>query len=317
MKFAALIVFCMPMFAAVDGVVTNGTSGKPAAGVQVSLVQPGQAGMQTVGTATSDAAGKFSFDTAPQGPTLLQASFQGVTYTKMLAPGMPTSGIQMSVYETTKKPVAKVAQHMILIQPTGSDLTINETYLVADDTKEAFNDPENGTLQIYVPPEVKETPSVSITSGANGMPITRPVQKTKTAGVFKVAYPMKPGETRVDLAYTMPASNPATFSGKVLQQEGKTRLVTPNGVSLKGDMITEVGQEPKSQATIYDLNGDSFKVDVIGTGTLSAPSGDSGEDNGAPQIQQAPPHIYNHLYWLLGISMAILGLGTVLLLRHS
>ncbi len=61
-----LIAFLASMacaLAAVDGTVVNQTTGKPQAGVLITLVQPGAAGMQTLATVRSNAEGKFSVDT--------------------------------------------------------------------------------------------------------------------------------------------------------------------------------------------------------------------------------------------------------------
>ncbi len=64
MRFAALLALLAiaPAFAAVDGVIVNGTTGQPQPNTVVMLIQPTQAGMQTLGTTKTDAQGKFSFD---------------------------------------------------------------------------------------------------------------------------------------------------------------------------------------------------------------------------------------------------------------
>jgi 5-hydroxyisourate hydrolase-like protein (transthyretin family) len=316
-----VLVFCAgSAFAAVDGSVTNATTGKPAAGVEVTLVEPGQSGMNTLGTAKSDAAGKFAFTETPKGPSLVQASYQGVTYTKMIMPGTPSTGLQVEVYDATKKQVAQVSQHMILVQPSPTELNVNETFLLQGDPKQTYVDPENGTLRLFLPKGVKGDLSVQAT-GPGGMPVTRALEKTKTPNVYKVDYPIKPGETRIDLTYAVPSSGtPPVLEGRVLHKEGKTRLVAPNGVTLKASNISDIGKEPQSQASIYDLNGDTYKVEVSGTGSLqpAAPADTSQEeDAGQPQITQEPAHVYHKIYWIMGLSFAILGLGTYLLASRS
>ena len=49
------------LFASIDGTVINRTTSKPQAGVSVTLVKPGQQGMQTLGTTVTDASGHFVF----------------------------------------------------------------------------------------------------------------------------------------------------------------------------------------------------------------------------------------------------------------
>ena len=310
--FLALVV---PMFGAVDGSITNATNGKPAAGIAIALVQPSQQGMKTLAKSTSDASGKFAFDESPQGPGLLQATYEGVTYNKILMPGTPKTGVQVEIYDVTKKPVAKVAQHMILVQPTGTEISINETFLFQGDPKLTYSDHENGTLRLYIPPGVKGEINVQATA-PGGMPVQRPAQATKQPDVYMVDYPIKPGETRLDLTYTLPEPNPPVLSGRILHKDGKTRLVAPNGVTLKGDNLTDLGKEPQSQASIYEVNGASYKVEIAGIGSLKAAEPASDEDTGQPQIEQSPPHIYNQIYWILGVTFAILGLGTYLLARR-
>lgn len=303
-------------WAAVDGTVTNATSGKPAANVSVALVQPGQGGMKTLGETKADASGAFSLPQNPTGPALLQVTYQGVTYTKFLMPGAPATGLKMDVYDSTKKPVAQVSQHMTLIQPTASELQVNDTYLIQDTSKETYDDPA-GTLKIYLPPGFKGEPMAQVTYGQNGVPVPRPALKTKQPNIYAISYPMRPGETRVDLSYSVPAATPAVFEGKILQKDGKHRLVVPNGVTLKGEGITEVGKEPQSQATIYDVTVPDYKVEVAGTGSLAPPEPTQDAESEAPQITEAPPHIYNHIYWIMGLAFGILGLGSCLLARNS
>jgi hypothetical protein len=317
-------IFCAVLFvvtaqAAVDGVVVNGTTGKPQPNDIISLVQPGQGGMQALGSTKTDAEGKFHFDKELQGPTLLQALHAGVLYNKMMIPGTPTSGMQVQVFDSTNKPVAKVSQHFIVLQPGASEMAVSEGILYVGDANVTYSDPANGTLRFYLPPEAKGQVSVTI-NAPGGMPIQRPAEKTKEPNVYKVDYPIKPGETRFDLNYAVPVTSPLTLSGRILHAEGASDLVAPSGVTLKGDNIELAGQEPKTQASIYQIKSASYKVEVEGTGSLQQPGAGAAspdEDNGMPTIQEVKPKIYDRLYWILGMAFAILGLGSILLYRNT
>ena len=317
-RIACAVLFAVPVLAAIDGVVVNATSGKPQPNTVISLVQPGQGGMQSLGSTKTDAEGKFHFDRELQGPTLLQALHAGVLYNKMMVPGTPSNGLQIQVFDSTNKPVAKVSQHFIVLQPGPSEMAVSEGILYQGDPNLTYNDGANGTLRFYLPPEAKGQVSVTI-NAPGGMPIQRPAEKTNEANVYKVNYPIKPGETRFDLNYTVPVTNPLVFSSKILHSEGSSDLVAPNGVTLKGDNIELAGQEPKTQASIYQIKGDSYKVEVEGMGSLGQPGagGSADEDNGMPTIQEVKPRIYDRLYLILGMAFAILGLGSVLLYRSS
>jgi hypothetical protein len=317
-RLALICVYSRITLAAVDGTVINRTTGQPAAGTILQLVQPGQGGMQTLASAKTDAEGKFRFDKDPQGPTLIQAIFSGVLYTKVLMPGSARNGIEVDVFQATNKPgTAKVSQHFIVLQPGTSEMAVSEGILYQGDPQLTYNDSANGSFRFYLPPEANGQVNVTI-NAAGGMPIQRPAQKTNQANVYKVDYPIKPGETRFDLNYTVPVTNPLIFSGKILHAEGSSDLVIPTGVTVKGDNLALAGQEPKTQANIYRIKGDEYKLMVEGTGSLSPTSEASGgEDNGAPAIQEVKPRIYDRLYLILGIAFATLAAGSVALYRAN
>ena len=130
MRLAFFALACaLPVFA-VDGVVLNVTTGKPQPGVAISLVQPGQNGMVPLGNTTSGAQGEFKIDKEiPPGPGLLQATYQGATYNQILTPVSPKSGVEIKVYDSTNKAgVAKMLEHLILLEPTLDNIRISETF---------------------------------------------------------------------------------------------------------------------------------------------------------------------------------------------
>lgn len=316
------LLFCLAaagswLFASVDGTVVNGTTGKPQPGVMVTLVQPGEQGMQTLGTTKSDAQGTFKFDAATQGPALVQAIFQGASYTLVLQPGTPTSGVQVKVFDaTTKAGVAKVAQHMVLIEPGDKSLEIAETFILQNETSTTFEDPAKGSLRFYLPDAAAGKAVVTITS-PGGMPIERSAEKTPVKNVYKIDYPIKPGESRFDVSYSLPPSD--TFSGRILHAEGLTRVVTPSTVTVEGTGIEALGQEPQTKAHIYNATAAEYSLKITGTGALRGQQAAAApdEDNGEPQIEEKAARVYTRMDWIMGLAFAILALGGVLLYRKT
>ena len=305
------------MLAAVDGTVMNATTGKAQPSVMVMLVQPSARGMETLGSMKSDDQGKFKFDKdlAP-GPALVQAIYQGVTYTQILTAGEPTSGVHLKIYDATAKPgVANISQHMILIEPTAASLDIAETFLVENETATTFLDPAKGSVQFYLPEAAGGKAMVKI-NAPGGMPIERAAEKTAVKDVYKVAYPVKPGESRFDVSYSLPPGE--TFASKIMHAEGVTRLVTPASVTIEGEGVESLGQEPTTKAHIYNAGNAEYSVKITGTGSLrsqaAAPDEDSGE---IPSLEEKPARIYTRMPWVLGLAFAVLGLGGVLLYRRS
>jgi hypothetical protein len=314
----ALLATGSLILASVDGTVMNGTTGKSQPSVLVTLVQPGSQGMQTLATVKSDSEGKFKIDKdIPPGPALIQAVYQGVLYTLVLPPGGPTTGVHVKIYDTTTKPgVAKISQHMILVEPNANSLNIGETFLIENETTMTYQDNAKGSVQFYLPEAAAGKVNVTI-NAPGGMPIQRSAEKTNEKNIYKIQYPVKPGESRFDVSYSLPAST--TFSSKVLHGEGVTRLVTPSTVTLAGEGVESLGQEPQTKAHIYGASGSDYTVQITGTGSLrnaeAAPADE--EDSGQPQIEEKSARVYNRMEWVLALVLAILGLGGVLLYRRS
>src|SRR5579875_1548943 len=145
----ALLVASAPaLFGSINGRVVNGTTGKPGAGVQVNLLQPGAQGMQPLGTTMTDGSGHFVFDRdRPMGPLLLQAVYQNVHYDKLLTPNIPTSNVELEIYESTKSPsVARVTQQMLVFDANTSRIGVDETVILENDSRQTYDNPALGAL---------------------------------------------------------------------------------------------------------------------------------------------------------------------------
>jgi hypothetical protein len=324
--FVSLFVFASgSLWASIDGTVVNRTSGKPQPGVSITLVKPGQGGMQTIGTTQSDPSGHFVFqnDQPGGGPQLLQASYKGVNYNKLMTPNIPTANVELDVYEVTKSPgVAHVAQRMILIEPSVSQISVGETVVVQNDTTTTYNNTDLGGLRFYLPPAANGQVRISA-QGSQGMPLPRPAEKTAENDIFKVDFPIKPGETEFQISYVLPVGSPFNFEGRAVNVKGMPagplRLVAPPGVTLAGNDIQQVGTEPKTQATVYNVTAPrNFSALVSGTGSLhNNGDAEAAQDNDEPAVIQGKPQIYAHLGWVVTLAFSILGVGLIVLFRTS
>ena len=317
-----LFVFCLLtpvscLLGAIEGTVINGSTGQPQPSVTVSLVQPGQNGMQAIATSVSDASGKFSIDhELPPPPALLQADYKGVTYTQVQPPGRPTTGIRFQIYESAAKPPAEMQMaHLIMIEPSEKALEISETFLIRNESNTTFQDSSNGTVQFYPPKGAGENVPVSVTPPTQ-MTIRREAVKSAKPGEFKIDYPVRPGETRYDMHYTLPVSD--SFGLKVVEGKRPTTIVTPLTVKLTGEGIKEMGVEDQVQARIYQVTGPSFNVKIEGTGSIRERQGNSpDEDPGQPKTTEIMAKVYDRMYWILGLTFGIMALGGTLLFRKG
>ncbi len=253
-------------------------------------------------------------DAEGPGPRLVQAAYEDVTYNRILPPGSPSNNVTVDVYNSAKQQgAARVSQHMVFFEPVRGQLMVGETYIFKNDGKMTYNDVEGGTLKFFLPPAANGAVQVNATA-PQGMPVPQAADKTFTPNVYKLGFPIKPGETRIDVSYNVPFSSPGKFEGRLLYKGGPTRLVAPNGVTVKGDGIQPLGQEPRTKASIWGVKGDSFKVEIAGSGTLRPPD-DNAEDAGGASVEQIPPKLYDNMKWILALAFGILTLGFILLYR--
>src|SRR5262249_8475279 len=128
-KLKALLksCLCVCLFCALalsenlTGVVTNGTTDKPAAGDDVILIKLAQ-GMEEAARAKTDTQGRFSLtlDDA-NAPHLVRVVHQGVTYHRMAPPG--STSVEVQVYDVAKKVVGvSVTADVLRFQAQGDQL---------------------------------------------------------------------------------------------------------------------------------------------------------------------------------------------------
>jgi hypothetical protein len=311
-----LCLFVVPVFAAVDGIVINKTTGQPQSGATVTLYKLGQAGMESVESVKSGAQGKFHIDQTPRGPHLIQTAFDGVTYNHMLPPGSAMSGISLDVYNSSKQPGdARISRHFLILQPSGAQMSVNEGFIFTNSGTTTYNDPDGGTLKFYLPTAAKGIAQVKCTA-PQGMPIDRAADKTKQTDIYKIDFPIKPGETSIQISYLVPYSSGAVFEGKTVgKTEEPTLLVVPNGVTLKGEGVESKGQEPRSQASIYSVNTASYKVEIAGSIPAAAAADAQSEDNGPSLEEVSPKILQQNMKWILALALGILALGFIVLYR--
>ena len=305
---------------AIDGQVVNKTTGQPAAGVEITLIQAGQGGMKPVAAVKSGADGRFDLparEAAAGTVSLLQANYQGVTYNRMLPPNAPSQGLEVGVFDTTADTAAaQVGQHMMVIEHVPGELRVNETIMLQNASQRTLANPK-GTLRFFLPPAAGGKVRVSAASGQQGMPLNRVAMKTAEPNVYAVDFLVKPGETRFDITWTAPFATPGELQGRILHKDGKTNLIVPKGMSLKGDKLQELGLEPRTQASIYGVGFGSFNATVEGAGTLRNPAADTEEEGGGgTPVDVIPPKIYDRVYWVLGFAFSILGIAFYRLYRR-
>jgi len=331
-KFAILaIVFCAYSAAAahagtVHGTVKNGTTGKPASGVTVMLIQL-QGGMQPVGNTQSNAQGQFTFDNPSLGaqPMLIRAVYRGINFHQPVPPGK--TEVEVAIFEPTKDAKAiAVTTRVVFFQPNGANLIVGEEYSLQNDTKppEAYFRAD-GNFEFSLPDNAQLQQVAA--SGPAGMPVVQaPIDKTK--GHFAIAYAFRPGENTVRYSYEIPYPN-NTAAVKIPASEYLAKrllVVAPPSVQIAGEGLQAGGQEQGMSIYGRENLPANTTVAVNVSGTAPPPGAGNGTDqnqpgqeaqSGAPavNIQQVPGRL-DVLKWpLVAGFVGIFAVGAIFLAR--
>jgi hypothetical protein len=276
-----LTPFAIAEAGTVHGTVTNGTTGKPAVGVDVILIQL-QGGMQPVANSKSDAKGEFTFDNPGLGaqPMLVRAVYHGINFHQPVPPG--SSNVQVSVFEaSTDAKTINVPSHVVVFQPSGATLIIGEEYQIENKSQppQAYYRAD-GNFDFALP-EKSQLQQVAA-SGPTGMPVVQaPIDKKNNR--YSIAYAFRPGQSMVRYSYEIPyPGNAATVKISTIYPGGRLIVVAPPTMQVSGDGLAAGGQE--QGMNLYGREdvpaGTLVAVNVSGT----APPPDAG--GGAEQGQQ-------------------------------
>jgi hypothetical protein len=270
------------------GTVQNGTTGKPAVGVDVILIQL-QGGMQPVATTKTNASGQFSFNDSHIGaaPMLVRVVYRGVNYHEPIPPGKAAANID--VYEPTDKASAfTVPNHAVIVQPRGNELVIGEEFIISNKTTPpvAYYK-ENGSFDFSVP--AGATFDQASAWGSSGMPV---VQTTIDKGrdQMAVAFPFRPGESGVRFSYKLPyANNQATVRNVAHYPSEKLIIAAPPSVQISGTGIVSAGQDQGMAIYTRDnvAANEPIEIAISGQGPAAPPQGAvtaPGDDSQNPSV---------------------------------
>jgi hypothetical protein len=283
--FLFLLLFAAAAFAeSISGTVTNVTTGKPASGVTVTLVDP-MGGMAEIGSAKADGQGRFKIEAAAaQGPRLVKAEKGGVNYFKMITPG--STSIDLNVYDASASVEGiSGSADVVKLQTQGSMLQAIELFAV----KNASNPPRalasSATFEFVLPDGAQI--DAADAQGPNGQPIAATPNPAKEKNHYAFSYALKPGETRFQISYHLPYSGQATFSPRLTRPFDHYVLVMPTTMTFTpkdAKLFQAMTNQPGSnvQVSVHAQSGQDLGYTISGTGTIQDEQAQVPQ-NGAPQ----------------------------------
>jgi len=263
-----------------SGTVTNRTTGKPAAGVTVTLVDP-MGGMAEVGTAKSDAQGRFKVTAeAAKGPRLARAERGGVNYFHMITPG--TTSVDLDVYDAAEK-VDGIAgsADVVKMQADGGNLQVAELFAITNQSNPPRALAAKHTFEFVLPDGA--TLENASAQGPNGQPIDVTPEATGEKNHYGFAYSLKPGETRFQVSYHMPYNGKASFAPRLTLDFEHYVLATPSAMTIapaNAKQYQAMNNQPgmNVEISLHAKKGDDLAFTLSGTGAFreEAAAGEEG-----------------------------------------
>jgi hypothetical protein len=288
-RLTSLFVLLLALTAAafadeISGTVNNGTTGKPAGGVTVTLVDP-LGGMAEVATAKANAQGQFKFNApAANGPRLVRAERGGVNYFKMLPPGINT--VELSVYDAASsvEGISGTADVLRLEAESGT-LTAEEMFVLTNSSQPPRTLSGEKTFEFVLPDGAKIDGSRA--QAPNGQPISVDPKPTSEQNHYAFAFALKPGETKLQVNYHVPYSGQASISPQLTRDFEHFVVITPVGIKFTPkDPKSFQGMDAQQPGTNVQVSmqarkGQDIAYAISGTGTYPADAAESASAGGA------------------------------------
>ena len=137
--------------ATVTGTVTDKTTGKPAAGDAVVLVEP-MSGMSEVGHTTTDAQGHYTLNLPGSNPHLIRVTHQGAEYFADVPKDGGTDDV--SVYDVAAQVKGvSIDTDLLQIEAENGQLSVDEQIVVHNTSSPALTQWSSKSFEIVLPPD--------------------------------------------------------------------------------------------------------------------------------------------------------------------
>jgi hypothetical protein len=342
----AVSVLALPLAAMaaapITGTVTNKTTNKPAVGDEVVLIRLAQ-GMQEATRTTTDAHGRYTLVVPDDGLHLVRVTHDKANYFQPAPSG--TNTVDVEVYNAAPhvKGVSTEAVVMRLqTDASGANLRIVENFFVKNDSTPPMTQFSNEPFDFHLPEGAAIEGSAA--QAANGMPVRAAPVPLPEKGLYTFLFPIRPGETRFQVSYSLP------YSGKVNIDPGVTGPTDTVAVMMPKSMVFTPAAGAPYNAVNDEVNAQTFvartvtvgqpmSFDLSGKGELPRDSVSPGQqdaqqpasgngtiaatDNTAPGKGLDNPldpegnrePLAKYKWWILGILAVLLAAAAGILLR--
>ncbi len=232
--------------ASVSGVVTNKTTGKPAVGDDVTLIQLAQ-GMQEAGHTKTDARGRYTLDIPDDGVHLVRVTHDKANYFQPVEPG--AKSVDVDVYSAAAKVDGLTAEAEVIhveSAPGSKSLSVIENFFLKNVSTPPTTQYSDRPFEFYLPPGAVIESSDAVGPGRMAMRVKSPPVPVGDPNHYAMVFPLRPcpsaqeaaqdkncGETRFQVSYQLPYSGSLVIAPKVAVPTGALVVMLPKSMTFK------------------------------------------------------------------------------------
>jgi hypothetical protein len=303
--FAALFTFSLLVAGAfaqgnsVSGIVTDKTTGKPAVGDTVAVVDVQQA-MSEVAHATTDAKGHYTVQLPGSGPYLIRVTHQGAGYF-IAAPQQAGQSGDIPVYDVAQKAQGVYLEaDVIEVESDNGQLRVDERFFVHNTSSPPTTQWSPKSFEIQLPTDATTTDVSAQRPG--GLPTSIKLDPDGPKGHYSFNFPIQPDDgdkdTMFQVGYTVPySSNKYAFKIQESLSADNVAVLMPKSMSFgssSGATFSAVNADPGVLTYLAKSVGPGKTIEFTVSGTGSIPRDQqggtqAGGDASAAQSATATP----------------------------
>jgi hypothetical protein len=208
----------------ITGIVTNGTTNKPAAGDEVTLIKLSQ-GMEPLATTKTNGRGEFKINgNDPKAPYLVRVRHNDVNYHQPVRPG--TSNLTITVFDAAARVQGiRLLEQSEVFQARENQIQAIALFRLSNNSSPKVTQPR---FEFYLPEGANVRMGQAISE--SGMPIQSPPVPQAEKGKYAMEYPLRPGETQFEIVYTLPYTGTLSVKPKLTMSADHYYVVTAKGI---------------------------------------------------------------------------------------
>ncbi|HEX4038166.1 MAG TPA: carboxypeptidase regulatory-like domain-containing protein [Acidobacteriaceae bacterium] len=282
--FAAVALPLSLSAATISGTVTDRTTNKPAAGDTAVLLDL-QQGMQETAQTKIDAKGHYSFSVADTaGMHLVRVDHDKASYYGPVPPN--TTAVNIDVFDVAPKVEGvHIYADVSRIETDQQGLEVSESYFVRNESKPPKTQLSAHSFEFYLPTDAVLQGSSA--SGPGGMAVNSAPVPQGDKGHYAFIFPLRPGETRFQIAYRLPYSGSLALRARESMAADNVALMLPRSMSFDGgksfQALTGDASGPGTQTWLATNVQPNQTVAFTVGGTGSMPREQQGAQGGQGQ----------------------------------